>query len=1067
MRKLLMGITLAMAAIFLVATLNPAMAGLPSKTNPVLSKPSVTQLRNFNPNRIATDINNRGAFVDYNRTGNSGMEWPAGSGKTIHFAGGIWIAGMVDGQVRTAAAEFSYEFMPGPIMADGSIDPDNERYRIYIINQADVDAAADDDPDTNPSDDYLNWPTDIGAPLDADGIPLVIGNAAAWTVFNDMDVAAHGNLFNTQPLGVEVQSYYWGFDRADAFGDMLFLKYTVISKGGNTADSSFMAFWNDFDLGDAADDFVGVDTTLSLGYGYNDGPDRVYGARAPAIGLDFFQGPIVPSPGDTAFVSGRPVPDFKNLPMTSFVKYINGGGIAWGDPESAEEAYNLLNGFNRAGEPLIDPNTGLVTKFAHAGDPVTGTGWLDAQSHNSGDRRFMMTTGPFTLAAGDTQEVVGGVLIAQAGNNLASISLLRQVDKAAQTAYDRDFDLPTPPPPPKVTAAELDREVVFTWDNAAENYDVADLIGRSQFQGYNIYQIGGPQLTGDVPFQRIAFYDIIDGNFDDVRDVVFDPILGEIEKVVQPLGDTGIKRFYRTDVDKLTQKPLINGRKYWFVVTAFAYNPDGYTPAGVPKILESPIRIRQVTPQAAPINQKLGTTSGVTIAELSADTTFNVEHVGPGDGGIVVEVLDPKLITGLDYTVIFEETDDGTVWHLNRSDGQRVLANQTNQAADDDYPPVDGLLVRVAGAPVAFAGEGEGDGIVEVAFNGADLTEDQYDGAGAPFGGNKVWHSLNHANDIDRYYVGGGGGNGSMARIARYIQYAVPRDFEFRLTEAGGLGVYAFENDMVSTTPFELWDIGVATVDDPSDDQRMIPFLLSNVDTAPEWGWATGTDVYFGFPSSDWVYWMDPEPGTNGYDDFADVCTRSGGAGATYDFNLDTSTDGYYADFHGGFVYPIGRTIYCDFDGNGTPPPAGTTIRWFTTKPNSPRDTYTFSTAGLDPQVLAASAASQNAAEMVNVFPNPYYGRNVEETDPVNRFVTFTHMPVDVASTIRIFGLSGELVATIDHPEGSQFQQWDLRNTAGIPIASGIYIAYIDMGKYGTKTLKIAVFMPEERLDAI
>ncbi len=1066
MRKVLSILSLGMLAMFLVAAVTPGYAGLPGNKQPVLSKPDVVELRYFQPNRIKTDVLNEGQWVSWRRTGDAGMEWPAGSGKTIHFAAGIWIAGMVDGAVRTAAAEFSVEFVPGPIAPDGSIDPDNPRYKLYIISKADVEAATDDDPATQPSDDYLNWPKDLGAPVDENGNPLLIGNGALWTVFNDADPAAHGNLFNTPPIGVEVQMYLWGFNRLDAFGDMLFLKFTIINKGKNDLDSAFVSLWNDFDLGYAADDFVGVDTTLSLGYGWNDGADRVYGSRAPAIGLDFFQGPIVPSPGDTAFVSGRRIPNYKNLPMTSFAKYINGGGLAWGDPESAEEAYNYMNGLNRAGEPYVDPNTGKTLKFAHPGDPVTGEGWIDPQSHPSGDRRFMMTTGPFVLAKSDTQEVVAGFMIAQGGNNLQSISLLRQIDKAAQTAYDRNFELPPPPPAPKVTVSELDGEIVLTWDNAAESYDVADLVGRQTFQGYNVYQIGGPQLTGDVPIVRLATFDIIDGQFDDVRDVVFDPVLGEIEKVVQPLSDSGIRRFYRTTEDQINKKPLINGRKYWFAVTAFGYNPDGFTPSGVPKILESAIKVIEVVPQSAPLTKQFQASTGTVIAEMSPDTTFNVTHEGPGDGGVIVEVVDPTQITGLDYTVVFDSTDQGIVWHLDRSDGKRVLANQTNQNGDLDYLPVDGLLVRVTGPPLAF-GSGDGDGIVEVAFNGQPLTPDQYDAAGAPYKGNKVWHSLNHKNDIDRYYVSAGGGGGAISRLMRYIQFAVPRDFELRFTDTGGYGVYAFEDDKIAKVPFELWDIGVGTPDDPSDDFRMIPFLLSWDSTKAEWGWANGTDPAFGFPASDWVYWMDPYETTSptkSYDDFAAAAEAAGGPGATYPYDANQPHWGYFINRHGGFVYPIGRSIYCDFDGNGTPPPSGTVIRFNTTKPNSPKDRYTFSTKGFEPKTLSTADAAKRAAELVNVFPNPYYGRNKEETDPVNRFVTFTHLPE--TAKIRIFTLAGKLVKVIDH-QGGQFEQWDLRNDAGIPVASGIYIVHIEMGALGQKVLKVAVFMPEERLDAI
>ena len=46
-------------------------------------------------------------------TGNSGLEFPKGSGKTAIFAGGLWLGAHVNGEVRTVVAEYSYEFGPG------------------------------------------------------------------------------------------------------------------------------------------------------------------------------------------------------------------------------------------------------------------------------------------------------------------------------------------------------------------------------------------------------------------------------------------------------------------------------------------------------------------------------------------------------------------------------------------------------------------------------------------------------------------------------------------------------------------------------------------------------------------------------------------------------------------------------------------------------------------------------------------------------------------------------------------------------------------------------------------
>jgi hypothetical protein len=96
----------------------------------------------------------------------------------------------------------------------------------------------------------------------------------------------------------------------------------------------------------------------------------------------------------------------------------------------------------------------------------------------------------------------------------------------------------------------------------------------------------------------------------------------------------------------------------------------------------------------------------------------------------------------------------------------------------------------------------------------------------------------------------------------------------------------------------------------------------------------------------------------------------------------------------------------------------------------------------------------------ITVFPNPYYGVNKAETSRENRFVTFSHLPE--TATIRIFNLGGVHVRTIKKNSTSQFEQWDLRNASGQWVASGLYIAFIDMKELGTTTVKFAVMQEEQ-----
>ena len=73
----------------------------------------------------------------------------------------------------------------------------------------------------------------------------------------------------------------------------------------------------------------------------------------------------------------------------------------------------------------------------------------------------------------------------------------------------------------------------------------------------------------------------------------------------------------------------------------------------------------------------------------------------------------------------------------------------------------------------------------------------------------------------------------------------------------------------------------------------------------------------------------------------------------------------------------------------------------------------------------------------------------------------FTDLPDN--ATISIYNLAGSLVRKLEH-SGSQNEIWDLQNSFGVPVASGMYIAYIDTDDCQA-VLKLAVVVPEQRLD--
>ena len=381
----------------------------------------------INANNIGMFVTNIGSFAWNLQTGEAGLEFPIGSGKTAVYASGLWVGAKVNGQIRVMISEYSQEYVPG-IMKDSTYVPDEPRFKVYKINKGDT-------PLSNP--DYRDWPVADGAPVDSLGNPLILGDQTLWCVYNDADPSAHTNdAGRTAPLGLEVQQTTFAYTLEGALKNTVFMKLKLINKGPNHLDSTYIAIWSDPDLGGAADDLVGCDTLLSLGYCYNaTNSDQQYDGTPPAVGYDLFQGPIVPGgPTDTAYVSGVPRPGYKNLPMTAFNKYINGT-----DPRNYAQSYQYMKGLDAvvgSGAPYINPFTGQVTTFVMSGDPVAGTGWLDA---NPSDRRFMLCSGPFTMAPGDTQEVVFGIIIGQGTDRLNSISVLKQFDAEAQKIFDSNF----------------------------------------------------------------------------------------------------------------------------------------------------------------------------------------------------------------------------------------------------------------------------------------------------------------------------------------------------------------------------------------------------------------------------------------------------------------------------------------------------------------------------------------------------------------------------------------------------------------------------------------------------
>lgn len=129
---------------------------------------------------------------------------------------------------------------------------------------------------------------------------------------------------------------------------------------------------------------------------------------------------------------------------------------------------------------------------------------------------------------------------------------------------------------------------------------------------------------------------------------------------------------------------------------------------------------------------------------------------------------------------------------------------------------------------------------------------------------------------------------------------------------------------------------------------------------------------------------------------------------------------------------------------------------------------YKFNTSDIFTDINNANK-SKSALDIINVVPNPYYAYSTYEKNRLENVVRITNLPNKCK--IKIFTMNGTLIRTFDrdvtgqedlnittseyvHSKRLSFQDWDIKNQSGIPVASGLYIIHVDVPGVGEKILK-------------
>ncbi len=1022
----------------------------------------------------------------------SGFVWPvsAPSRKTAIFTTGIYIGAKVNGELRLAASMYNTHFSPGNIPVVGQVpgasvcaDPRFKAYQVALNNPGLVNGGGPVNKIAGGRtyvinyDSWASWPVDLGAPyVEVNGIPGYqpefdgdrpgIGNSEArpdeiiWFVFMDYTNCTnniHASELSlpggTLPIGVEVQQTSFAF-LSPGLTNMYFVKWKIINKSGNVWDSTYTAVNCDPDLGDYNDDLVGCDSVRNVGFCYNfDNVDPIYANEAPpAVGFKYLQSPIVytGNPNDTAHLPYGNLIGYKAIGLTSFNYFRNGGNDCDGDPDKAANAYNFMKGTDGCGDPLINPITGAVSKFKWNGDACNRTGWFD---NDPTDKRFLQNSGPFTMNPLDTQIIVIGAFIDQGANNFQSVCRLLEQSDRVQTFYNSNFAaIPLPPLPQVNAVANGDGKLTLYWGAGSEAYDVTSPLDSTQkwkFEGYNIYQIK-PGTGGDKPADRrlIAVYDKING-----IKYVYDSVA-----VPQPIGpavlqflptafgnDNGVSRNIVLNVNLYptgSNNFFINGITYRFAVTAYGVNLIALPPF---KVLENPVTSAFI--DVIPNLPIMGTNI--------INKQFDSIPIQRPDKVFFPIVIDPLKVVSANYKMVWTSDETWKVVRIKNAQVDTILGNMRNiSLLDNNAYIVDGLLFK------ADTISKRNYGVIRDPRTGTQSVNRgwKYTGGNINLAGADT-ASLrllvpNYAPPQSismglSWPSGSAYRNGYSSRIDTGVFLKTSALKNVKITFGTTQKAYRYRGSQTNAPYQDYVDVPFKVeIDDPQDTNSTVPRQVNvafyDGDSSGTWNpKATGNG------GAEFVFLMystyDPNPNTFYTTKNLQFAVQFRAMDIQYVWTPKLLSSG--PAFSNGDVLEIIPYTRLQYQ-------------------QSPGTVTVIETQNTTAPTIGNTELASTRGELSNVrvVPNPYYGGHAQETSPFDRFVKFMNMPK--TATIYIYSLNGNLVKQINKDDNTTTIHWDLLNTDRLPVASGIYIAFIDAPGIGTKSIKLAIFTPQERIDS-
>ena len=406
-------------------------------------------------------LNSSDMHWDLFGSGGPSYEVPVGSGHHADFTTGLWIGGYdQNGQLYTAAQTYrqdGMDFWPGPLdTTDATITQNvSTQYdKIWKLNKADVSNFITNFSNGNvqsgsyvPAADLVSWPAHgtgnnskqlapfvdvnnngIYDPLIGGDYPKMKGDQMLYYIFNDNLNVHQASGGKRMGLEIHATAYAYGASSVTSSYPYLdfttFYNYKIINRSANDYSNVYLTLWTDADLGYYADDYIGCNVPNNFGYIYNaDNYDESaagtsgYGSNIPAAGYQILKGPFADL-NDSKDNNNDGIYDesCEQALMNKFHYFNNnlaGVPLQTTDPQNSNQIYQYMSGSWKDNTPFTCGGNGyggtISTDFVYPGNTYTnspcGTApWSEVTAGNTpSDRRYMMSSGPFTFEAGSEE----------------------------------------------------------------------------------------------------------------------------------------------------------------------------------------------------------------------------------------------------------------------------------------------------------------------------------------------------------------------------------------------------------------------------------------------------------------------------------------------------------------------------------------------------------------------------------------------------------------------------------------------------------------------------------------